>query len=109
MCPPAKKYLKAYDLLRLAASIKGVGFLPRLWMYDSPRAADTEDALYHKIMGVAAWLEHAFDGNPPTFQHIWTTTSPPPDDLNCEPFVRLRLSGRDDDGSGKLLCCSFGQ
>lgn len=103
MCPPAKKYLKAYDLLRLAASIKGVGFLPRLWMHDSPRAADTKDALYHKIMSVAAWLEHAFDGDAPTFQHIWTTASHPPEGLNSEPFVRLRLSGRDNDGSGRLL------
>ena len=99
----------AYDLACLAASITGVGYLPRLWMHDSPRAADTEDALYHRLMDVAGWLENAFGEDLPTFQHIWTTTSLPPEHLDCEPYVRLRLNGRGDNGEEKLLRCDFGK
>ena len=95
-----------FDLACLKASICGIGHLPRIWMHDSPRAADTEDTLYHRLMQIVADLEAQFGEVPPTFQHIWTTTSTPPDKLNKEPFVCLRLHARNDDG--RLLRLSFG-
>ena len=94
-----------YDLACLKASICGIGNLPRLWMHDSPRAADTEDTLYHRLMRIVGDLEAEFGDAPPTFQHIWTTTSTPPDNLNQEPFVCLRLHARDNEG--RLLKQSF--
>jgi len=90
-----------FDLGCLLASICGAGNLPRLWMHDSPRAADTEDVMYHKLMHIVSSLEELFGDIEPTFQHIWTTTSMPPNDLNRDPFIRLRLHARSDEG--KLL------
>lgn len=94
-----------FDLACLKASICGIGQLPRLWMHDSPRAADTEDTLYHRLMHIVGDLDAEFGDAPPTFQHIWTTTSTPPKNLNKEPFVCLRLHARDD--AGRLLKRSF--
>lgn len=90
-----------FDLACLKASICGIGHLPRFWIHDSPRAADTEDVLYHRLMEIVWGFERAFESSEPTFQHIWTTTSKPPEALNREPYIRLRLHARSD--SGKLL------
>lgn len=95
-----------FDLACLKASICGIGHLPRIWMHDSPRAADTEDALYHRLMQIVGDLEAQFGDAPLPFQHIWTTTSTPPETLNKEPYVRLRLHARED--AGRLLRQSFG-
>lgn len=100
-------HVLSYDFACLLASICGIGHLPRIWMHDSPRAADTEDVLYHRLMSVVDRFEEMSTNDMPTFQHIWTTTSTPPDKLNKEPYVRLRLNGRED--SGKLLKCTFGK
>jgi len=94
-----------FDLACLKASICGIGHLPRIWMHDSPRAADTEDTLYHRLMQIVGDLEAEFKDTPPTFQHIWTTTSTPPENLNDAPYVCLRLHARDD--AGRLLKRSF--
>lgn len=99
-------HVLAYDFACLKASLSGVGHLPRIWMHDSPRAADTEDILYHRLMQIIADLEAEFGDTPPTFQHIWTTTSTPPEKLNKEPFVCLRLHAREE--TGKLLKRTFG-
>jgi hypothetical protein len=95
----------AFDMGCLTAAVCGVGHLPRLWMHDSPRAADTEEPLYQRLLATAGLLEAAFGDKEPTFQHIWTTTSPPPKGLDDEPYVRLRLHGRQPEG--KLLRKDF--
>ena len=100
-------HVLSYDFACLMASICGVGYLPRIWMHDSPRAADTEDSLYYRLMSVCCELEKMFGKNQPGFQYIWSTTSMPPEDLNNDTFVRLRLNGRTD--LGKLLKCTFGK
>jgi hypothetical protein len=89
-----------FDLACLYASMCGVGHMPRLWIHDSPRAADTEDRLYHHLMAMVSDLEGKCTGTP-TFQHIWTTTTPPPKHLNNDTYVRERLHARDP--QGKLL------
>lgn len=91
---------------RLKAGNCGDGHLPRIWMHDSPRTADTEDTLYHRLMQIVADLEAQFGEAPPTFQHIWTTTSTPPDNLNKEPFVCLRLHAHEE--TGRLFKRTFG-
>jgi len=96
----------AYDMGCLLASIAGLGHLPRFWVHDSPRAADTEEQLYLRVLSTAGHLQELFGDSEPTFQHIWTTTSQPPEHLNCEPYVRLRLHGRD--AQGKLLRQNLG-
>jgi len=89
-----------FDLACLYASMCGIGHMPRLWIHDSPRAADTEDRLYHQLMELARGLEDKCEGDP-TFQHIWTTTTPPPKNLNTDNYVMERLHARNADG--KLL------
>lgn len=72
--------------------------LPGLVLHDSPREADIENALYHRLFDLAGHLENIFDGAAPSFQYIVTTTTPPPDELDRDPYVRLRLDARQDDG-----------
>ena len=95
----------AFDFGCLAASLCGLGFMPRLWMHDSPRSADTEDQLYHSVMMVSHWLESFYEGRSIPFQQIWTTTSAPPKKLDNDTYVRDRLSARTQDG--KLLKRNF--
>jgi hypothetical protein len=86
-----------FDFACLIAYITGLGHLPGLFLHDSPREADMEDTLYHRLFDLAAHLETVFSGADPSFQYIVTTTTPPPDDLDCDPYVRLRLDARQDD------------
>jgi len=96
----------SFDLACLAAAICGTGHLPRLWIHDSPRQADSEEQLYFSVLGLISEFENAYhDGRRPAFQYILTTTSPPPAELNRSPFVRARLHARS--GEGKLLCFDF--
>lgn len=78
--------------------ITGLGQLPGLFLHDSPREADMEDAMYHRMFDLAAHLEAVFAGAEPSFQYIVATTTPPPDELDREPYVRLRLDARQEDG-----------
>lgn len=96
------------DLGCLAASLCGVGHLPRFWIHDSPRQADSEEQLYYSIVGLISRFEASYPkGRPPSFQYILTTTSAPPKEVNRWPYVRLRLHARSDDG--KLLKYDFGK
>lgn len=87
-----------FDFACLIGYITGLGHLPGLLLHDSPREADMEDALYHRLFDLAAQLEAAFAGAEPSFQYIVATTTPPPTELDCEPYVRLRLDAREEDG-----------
>ena len=87
-----------FDFACLIGYITGLGHLPGLLLHDSPREADMEDALYHRFFDIAAHLERIFREIEPSFQYIVATTTPPPDELDCEPFVRLRLDARKNDG-----------
>jgi hypothetical protein len=74
--------------------ICGLGHLPGLFLHDSPREADMEDALYHRLFFLVAELEKLFKQQEPSFQYIVATTTPPPDELDRKPYVRLRLDAR---------------
>ena len=86
------------DLACLVASICGLGSAPRLLIHDSPREADMEEPLYHRLFEFAASLEGVYGGAQPAFQYIVTTTTRPPDQLAEAPYVRLVLDARRDDG-----------
>ena len=97
-----------FDLACLAASLCGVGHLPRFWIHDSPRQADSEEQLYYSVLRLISDFEASYPkGKRPAFQYILTTTSAPPAEVNRPPFVRMRLHARA--GSGKLLKCDFGK
>lgn len=89
----------AFDLSCMAASIEGTGFHPRFIFHDSPRDADMEVSLYHRLFELVAGLEDLFDDEP-SFQYIITTTTMPPKELieSEKGFVRLTLDRRVDDG-----------
>ena len=87
-----------FDFACLIGYVTGIGHLPGLFIHDSPREADMEDALYHRLFDLAANLEALFGDAEASFQYIMTTTTLPPDPLNREPFVRLRLDAREEDG-----------
>jgi len=87
-----------FDIACLMASVTGLGYHPRLLLHDSPREADLEEAIYHRLFHLVASLEAAFKGREPSFQYIVTTTTPPPPELDSGPYVRLRLDAREDAG-----------
>jgi hypothetical protein len=86
----------AFDLACLIGYVCGLGHLPGLLLHDSPREADMEAPLYHRLFGLAADLERIFEDAEPSFQYIIATTTPPPPELDCDPYVRLRLDARDE-------------
>ena len=89
----------AFDLSCLTASIEGMGHHPRFIFHDSPRDADMEEPLYHRLFDFVAGLEDLFDGDP-SFQYIITTTTMPPKHLvkSEKKYVRLTLNRGKNDG-----------
>jgi len=67
-------------------------------IHDSPKEADMEPALYDRLFTLALDLERSYQGRPPSFQYILTTTSPPPVEVAEEPYTRLVLDARDPEG-----------
>jgi hypothetical protein len=87
-----------FDIACLVAAVGGLGHLPRLWLHDSPREADMETPMFHRVFRPIAELENLFAEQEPAFQYIMTTTTPPPKELNNETYVRIVLDARDDNG-----------
>ena len=77
----------AFDLSALAASIAGIGNHPRFLIHDSPREADMAPLTYKRLFLWARELEKVFDGLDCNFQYIITTTEPPPEELQKEPWL----------------------
>ena len=86
-----------FDLACLAASIGGLGHHPRFLIHDSPREADMEEPMYHRLFRLVLHLEALFGISEPSFQYIVTTTTPPPDELRGTPHFRLTLDARSPD------------
>lgn len=90
----------AFDLSSLALGVVGGGHHPRFLLHDSPREADLTRAIYHELFHSAVALEDAAQPDEPPFQYIITTTEPPPEDINREPWLldpvlnALNASGR---------------
>jgi hypothetical protein len=54
--------------------------------------------LYDRLFRLVAGLERTFGDRARSFQYIVTTTTAPPPDLAREPFVRLMLDAREEEG-----------
>jgi hypothetical protein len=81
----------AFDLATMILAIEGHAYLPAFLVHDSPREADLGLSSYHQLFALARSLEGV--GAEPLFQYIVTTTTRPPDDVRCEPWLRLTLRG----------------
>ncbi|MFM2169631.1 MAG: chromosome segregation protein [Verrucomicrobiota bacterium] len=79
--------LLAFDLAALALSqFKGIGHHPRFLLHDSPRESDLAAPIYSSLFLAAQALEEACGENI-GFQYIVTTTEPPPDKVNQNPWM----------------------
>ncbi|MCK8785625.1 chromosome segregation protein SMC [Roseomonas sp. NAR14] len=81
----------AFDLACLCLSIEGATRLPAFLVHDSPREADLGLSIYDELFRLMRELEEMTGTT--AFQYIVTTTTRPPDDLRCDPWLRLTLKG----------------
>lgn len=86
----------AYDFTALAAWLNDIGHHPGFLLHDSPRESDMEPSLYQPYFHFVAQLASSSQDS---FQYIVTTTEPPPESLQTEPPICLRLDGSSGDGS----------
>ena len=80
----------AFDLSAMHRASEGKADLPAFLLHDSPREADLDSALYAAIFDLAA--EWETDSAHCSFQYIVTTTTAPPDHLQGDDFVKLKMS-----------------
>ncbi len=81
----------AFDLACLCLSIEGATRLPAFLVHDSPREADLGLSIYDELFRLMREVETMTEAT--AFQYIVTTTTRPPDDLRCDPWLRLTLKG----------------
>lgn len=81
----------AFDLACLCLSIEGATRLPAFLVHDSPREADLGLSIYDELFRLMRELEEMTGTT--AFQYIVTTTTRPPGDLRCDPWLRLTLKG----------------
>lgn len=93
----------AFDLAAMCMSIEGQTHIPAFLVHDSPREADLGLSAYHQLFRLARSLEDV--GNQPLFQYIVTTTTRPPKEVNCLPWLRLTLQGTP--AEERLLKCDL--
>lgn len=79
----------AFDLAVLHLATEGKASLPAFLIHDSPREADLDGSLYARLFEIIAeWEQTAA----PCFQYIVTTTTAPPQRLQTDAFIRLKMS-----------------
>ena len=80
-----------FDLAVLSLSIEGRTYFPGLLLHDSPREADLDVSIYHRLFGLVQKMEQS--GSAPLFQYVITSTTKPPDALVDGEWLRLTLHG----------------
>lgn len=80
-----------FDLAVLSLFIEGRTSFPGLLIHDSPREADLDMSIYHKLFELMYRMEQF--GSAPLFQYVITSTTKPPDDLVDGEWLRLTLRG----------------
>ena len=88
-----------FDLACLCLSIEGTTRLPAFLVHDSPREADLGLSIYDELFRLMRELETMTVAA--AFQYIVTTTTRPPDDVRCDPWLSLTLKGAP--GSERLM------
>jgi hypothetical protein len=66
-------------------SIETKIFLSGFLIHDSPHVADFGDSSYERLFVLVKKMEEF--GEHPLFQYIITTTSKPPDEVCCKPWL----------------------
>jgi hypothetical protein len=89
----------AFDLACLCLSVEGSTRVPAFLVHDSPREADLGLSIYDELFRLMRELEALTETT--AFQYIVTTTTRPPNDLRCDPWLRLILRGAP--GSERLM------
>lgn len=89
----------AFDLACLCLSVEGSTRVPPFLVHDSPREADLGLSIYDELFRLMRELEALTETT--AFQYIVTTTTRPPDDLRCEPWLRFTVRGAP--GSERLM------
>lgn len=89
----------AFDLACLCLSVEGSTRVPAFLVHDSPREADLGLSIYDELFRLMRELEALTETT--AFQYIVTTTTRPPEDLRCDPWLRLILRGAP--GSERLM------
>jgi predicted nucleic acid-binding Zn-ribbon protein len=89
----------AFDLACLCLSVEGSTRVPAFLVHDSPREADLGLSIYDELFRLMREVEALTETT--AFQYIVTTTTRPPDDLRCDPWLRLILRGAP--GSERLM------
>lgn len=80
----------ALDLAAMRCAIQGNGHHPRFVLLDSPREADMELEIFHRLLReILAWHRATAV---PNFQAIITTTTRPPKTEGFDAYVRAALS-----------------
>jgi hypothetical protein len=89
----------AFDLACLCLSVEGSTRVPAFVVHDSPREADLGLSIYDELFRLMRELEALTETT--AFQYIVTTTTRPPNDLRCDPWLRQILRGAP--GSERLM------
>lgn len=93
----------AFDLTALCLGLEAGSQIPSFLLHDSPREADLDIDLYHRLFTLVQSFEGENEGS--LFQYIVTTTTPPPTDLQGQPWMRLKLKGAP--AEERLLGCDL--
>ena len=97
------------DIAILAMGAIGTAYHPGILIHDSPREADLGGHIFRRLLLCVSELasEVMWDETVP-FQHIITTTTPPPTGLKKKAYTRLKLGGDEGQLFGKQLHASSG-
>jgi hypothetical protein len=85
----------AFDLAALHMAVEERAEIPAILIHDSPREADLDSQLYAGLFDLVHKWEQATDT--PAFQYIVTTTTAPPEHLQSDLYVRLKMSSTPPD------------
>lgn len=86
------------DLVCLLDSSHPASAFPSLLIHDCPREADMGPRPYRDFLHLIERIEREAYGDAVPFQYIVTTTTPPPESLQKEPYLRLTLDPSKDEG-----------
>ena len=93
-----------FDITTMIYSVIGKGTHPRFLMHDGPRVSDVTRSIYLGYFNLMHDLEIASHDNS-NFQYIITTTEPPPEELQTEPWLICKLDATDT--QSRLLKCNL--